>query len=118
LLCIVSQKTLRTDGRRSQTCTPTLVIKPIFNKNEGAGSKGEYIYVEFPQLGVVERFQEGTDFEVNAWCTRAFDFTNVAYPTHFKITNHFNDDVVFDMINIDDAPLALSTTLTLMLGQT
>ena len=62
--------------------------------NEGAGSKGEYIYVEFPQLGVVERFQEGTDFEVNAWCTRAFDFTNVAYPTHFKITNHFNDDVI------------------------
>jgi hypothetical protein len=28
----LSQKTLRTDGRRSQTCTPTLVIKPIFNK--------------------------------------------------------------------------------------
>jgi hypothetical protein len=33
LLCIVSQKTLRTDGRRSQTCTPTLVIKPIFNRS-------------------------------------------------------------------------------------
>jgi hypothetical protein len=42
LLCIVSQKTLRTDGRRSQTCTPTLVIKPIFNKITRGVALGTY----------------------------------------------------------------------------
>jgi hypothetical protein len=77
LLCIVSQRTLRTAGRRSQTYTPTLVIKPIFNKTYDG-------VIQSPQLASDLQYLEGKRF-IDSENEGLYEVTEIFYNPEFNV---------------------------------